>query len=482
MKKKLLALALGLSMTAGTFVPAYAEEDPAELRLVMYGTAGTRNTEFWENEFHEKILEDLNIDLSVEYVPWGEGSVLTTMLASGEKFGLMTILSGSQDLARKGLLATFDEEMIKEVAPDYLEARMGLGFEFTTYKGDILSIPMGAIAYSGAQDNFTVRNDILNQVGWDYTQIETYDDLMDAIAAVHAEFPDLTILASTGFLSKALSSVYAPGTNFKPEGFCVIDESKPDSDEVINWYESEYFEKLCKMMQEWHELGYIDMEYLTDVSFHKTEWDNDKALLNFGAPKHIYLHSDATDPEGMDRQYLSINDTPCVMTRNYDWGFSASIADQDNTENWMRLFNWIYESEENYRFALYGVEGKDYEVGEDGKIERLTEDQFIYTWQCSTLLYEDLSMYDPEEVEAYLNFDSNSVVSKAAGFSFDSTPVQAQEAALSAIIGEKIVKIGTGLGDFDAEFPAILEELKANGLDEYVAEYQRQFSEFMASK
>lgn len=54
--------------------------------------------------------------------------------------------------------------------------------------------------------------------------------------------------------------------------------------------------------------------------------------------------------------------------------------------------------------------------------------------------------------------------------------------SLNALITEKVQPFVYGIGDFDADFPAVLEELKAAGLDTYVAEYQRQFSEFMANK
>jgi putative aldouronate transport system substrate-binding protein len=142
----------------------------------------------------------------------------------------------------------------------------------------------------------------------------------------------------------------------------------------------------------------------------------------------------------------------------------------------------MYVNKENYTFALSGVEGVDYEVLEDGTKQSLTSDSFFYSWQLATLKYQDFSMYDQAEIEEYMHFDDDAVITKTCGFIFDNTSVKNEEAVLNAIIDEKARKIAYGLGDYDEEFPAILKEMKDNGLDKYIEEYQRQFSEFMASK
>ena len=42
-----------------------------ELRLIFYGDMTARRDEFFKNEFHDAVLEDLNIDLTVEFLPLG---------------------------------------------------------------------------------------------------------------------------------------------------------------------------------------------------------------------------------------------------------------------------------------------------------------------------------------------------------------------------------------------------------------------------
>ena len=68
--------------------------EPVSLRIVMYGDAGSRNVEFFKNEFHDKVLADTNIDMKVDLVPWGGGGdQIMTMAAAGEGFAFMSTVS-----------------------------------------------------------------------------------------------------------------------------------------------------------------------------------------------------------------------------------------------------------------------------------------------------------------------------------------------------------------------------------------------------
>ncbi len=62
--------------------------EPTEATLVLYGESSARMSEFSENEFKEKVLEAINVDVTIQYLPWSEyaGGKTELMLSSGEKF------------------------------------------------------------------------------------------------------------------------------------------------------------------------------------------------------------------------------------------------------------------------------------------------------------------------------------------------------------------------------------------------------------
>ena len=161
---------------------------------------------------------------------------------------------------------------------------------------------------------------------------------------------------------------------------------------------------------------------------------------------------------------------------------AISAAGQDKVNDWLRLFNWVYASQENYDFCVYGVEGKDYERDENGTITKLVTDNFFDDWFVSCTKYKQFDPSIPEEkVERYKNLDDDAQISKRMGFVFDSNNVTAEAAAITAVYDEYIKPMENGLLDYDENIDMVIEKLKKAGIDTYVEEVQRQFSEFYAN-
>jgi len=489
--KKFLALMLCIIMVLGLFAGCSAQSGsnkngkPVSLRLVMYGDNTTRKDEFFKNEFHDKVLEELNIDFTIEWLPWSEmnGAVITNMLASGESFAFENIIS-LNDFHTKGYLAPISQEDIDANMPAYLQIREegGSGFECAVWQDQIYCIPIGAKAYAGAHQSITVRTDLLEEAGVDWKTIKTYEDLTAAIDAVKAIHPDITVMR--GSVGLALTSTLAPGwaRGEAIDKFVIVNELE-EGDKVYSYYETDLFKNYTYMMQDWVAKGYRTEEEFTNANKTEADWTAGAALMMYGVPGNLVeTNVKAAFPE-VDLKNIKIGDQPYVKTRDYDWAISFSANEKENIPHWLRLINWIYESEANYNFCIYGVEGKDYEVLEDGSIKKLVEDTFWDDWflQASKYVKFDATISE-ENIQAYMTNDVGSIVSKLSGFTFDKTPVETEAALLMAIYTEKLEPLQNGFGDYDKDFPGILEEMKAAGLDKYVAEYQRQVSEWKAAQ
>lgn len=476
MKKKIMLLVLCVAFCVGVMAGCgKSTEKENHLDMIWFGEAGTRNVEFFQNEFNEKIKEELGITISVEYLPWGAADQLQTMLASGDEIAFM-MYGSHMNYVQKGYVAELDEAKINELCPDLLDARNGLDFSSASYQDKIYILPVGSQVFSGAGSNFLVRNDILNQVDWDYTDIKTYDDLMKACAAVHEAFPTLVI--NGGVKNTAFMSSFGKGQIWGVDNVAAVDETDPESDTVFNYFETEFFANYCREMKKWYDLGYTpDNASFSDSS----QWNAGNALLRYGESKGMIEHTLA-GVEGADVQYLVIDDNPNAMIYNFDWGWALSKAASDKADILMRLMNWIYASKDNYMFALYGVEGVDWEYAEDGSVNKLTDDLFFYDWQFKSFKYMDSESYDAEDWERYTSWDSKAYNSKKTGFVFDKTAVQAQDAAINAVVTEYVDRFCLGYENYDEMRNEFLDMLKEAGLEDYLAEYQKQFSEFMKNK
>ncbi|WP_139787344.1 DUF3502 domain-containing protein [Cohnella massiliensis] len=56
------------------------------------------------------------------------------------------------------------------------------------------------------------------------------------------------------------------------------------------------------------------------------------------------------------------------------------------------------------------------------------------------------------------------------------------KAKINGVFSEYMAPVGNGFVEYAANFPKALEKLKEAGIDKYVAEYQKQFSEWHAQQ
>lgn len=465
--------------------PAEEKEEPTNLTLIMFGEAMARNSVFWEEEFTDKILEDINCTIDVVYIPWGASDQLNTILASGEPCMFM---GPNATHLSNGYVTLLDEDHIREVAPNYIASRMSAGFNCVKTNGKVYGLPTGYMVFSNMYDNFVVRDDLLQQVGWSTEMIKTHEDLLEAAEAVHKAMPGVAIVKDVNHFTRSFDAVYSDNSAIIDIAYgtvTAVNIMDEESDEVINWLKSDWCETLIKMTEMWYERGLITPEHVTDQAYFESQAQNDNCLLAFGNPSNVYYHGDKEAKPDIHLTYLKLGDTPNHVSKDYDWCWGISAAAEDDADKYLALLDWSYASKDNYMFSVYGVEGLDWEYNEDGSVNRLVNDGFFYDWMYKTYYYQPIVLKDyqsQEELDEYMAYDETAIQSKLQGFVFDQTSVETEFSLISAVLTEQAKPIYYGLGDYEKDWPGIIEALDSAGLDTYVAEYQKQFSEFMANK
>lgn len=513
MKKRVLAFTMGLVMLASaltgcgseggnsTVVSESAKEqntvaestqtkadekeqskDVVDLRLIMYGDTSSRRDEFFKNEFHDAVLEDLNIDLTVEFLPWGSDTSVSTMLASGERFAVWYILQ-NYDWHIKGYLAEIDEALLEEHLPDLIRTRgENNGFECVKYNDKIYAIPFGNKPYSGSMQYFDVRGDILDELGYKPEDVNTLEKLEEVMEKTKEAHPDMRTVMNIDFLPYALWAYCGDGTRSVNEAndFVYVNEEE-EGDQVYSYFESEAFKNLCAITKRWVEKGYINKDLLTNPSQSDADWTAANCLARNGMPGSLISSSLKTADPNAYETMVGIGNQVKLKTKDYDWGIAISAADQENVDRWLDFFNWMYLDQDHFNFCVYGVKDKDYTVNEDGSITKLVSDSFIDSWFMEAIPYNvyDAS-FSEETIAKYEQWDDDAIFSKTTGFSFDTTPAATELAMLTSIYDEKLKPMAWGFLDYDANIDSVLAEMKAAGLENYIAEYQRQFSEFYA--
>ncbi len=266
-----------------TSAPSGKTEEIVSLKLVKYGDAPGRRQEFFENEFHERILEELHIDLTVEFVSWEAEQSLATRMASGEGFACMNVLSRN-DWVSRNYLAGIKKEQMEELCPNLLRARGGNGLECVTVGDTIYAVPLGGKSYAGDLQYFDIRADLIKKIGYQPQEITDLDKLEEVMAVCKAAYPNLRIMSRADeFLMTALASELSERL-FLPvseNNFAVADELE-DGAKVYSYYETEEFKKLCEVTKRWAGFRYIQEDELTNPDLGNADWDAGKCLLRPG--------------------------------------------------------------------------------------------------------------------------------------------------------------------------------------------------------
>ncbi len=189
----------------------------------------------------------------------------------------------------------------------------------------------------------------------------------------------------------------------------------------------------------------------------------------------------ANAPDAKLKSYLLAPGKPRYITSTGGEVLCIPVT-APNPEGAMKFINWLYSSQENYLFALYGVEGKDYEIV-DGRINKLSSNEFFYEWMFRNQNYQLFAPdVEQENIDNYTKWDDEAIVSDSLGFRFNNENVKEIETALREVAGKDLAAIRSGFVDFETEYPKAIKKLKDAGMDEYVAEVQRQLDEFLANK
>lgn len=162
----------------------------------------------------------------------------------------------------------------------------------------------------------------------------------------------------------------------------------------------------------------------------------------------------------------------------------------ENPEKAMMLWDLMYTNAEVSNLFINGIQGKHWDYTDDTETFINTPDgvdpntsgysSVDWSWpnQRITPVWEGNEADLWEQLE---EFNTTGIVSPAMGFSWDSSSVQNQVTSVNNVISEYNNALRWGTMD-PSNIDQLNADLEAAGINEIVAEKQRQLDEFLASK
>ena len=479
--KKLFCLVMAVIMVVGLLGGCGKKNGSKDTITILYpGDESARMSEFMDNEFAQKMQDDLGLKVKMIYVPWDQyWEQKDIMLAANEPIDLYwdglpdlaTFVNKKQASVLDDLIDKYGQDMLKVLPKEQLTG--------ATVNGKIYGIPSAYAPSSGMFQLVCVRQDILEAVGM--TDIKTPDDLKTFAEKAKAQFPEMKGPADPIF--KPLTRYFAD-EQLSWVALGDIAVYGENTNKVYDYYETDAFKKIAQYNRQMYNDGLYGDELTIKYNERDSRMQTGLYLWvegSLGKENEIISSVKANAPDARLKSYILKPEDPRYIIAT---GGEVLCIPQTapNPEGAMKFINWIYKSQDNYLMALYGVKDKDYKIT-DGRIEKITPDEFFYEWMFRNKNYQ---LFAPDVDQAYIDmyekWDDNAIATKALGFRFNNENVKDIETAITEITGKEMAPILYGFSDYDTEYPKALQKLKDAGIDQYIAEVQKQMDEFLAGK
>lgn len=492
--KKILALLLA---TLLCLAPAVAlAEAPDTLLPVKYVVPGDEpaGAPAMMARINEQ-LAPLGITLSIQYIPWDVwDQKLNLMLSTGEEFDLFHVMQDRVSFSNyygRGGLSDLTEALEAE-GQAIFESIPGDVMDAAKIQGRYYCIPTNWVEL-GVEGYFTVRTDLLEKYG--QVMPTTNAEILDVVEAViqqydGAETPYLT------FRGGDFDPMSLHTTSLHPEyeryPFTVKDALffVSQAGEVESWLETEEFKRDCEWMHQAYTRGLIDPDVLAITQ------DQISDLIGRG----IFAISFGTGGSysEMVKEWPELTPESVQLVRLHaekgalrPWAFkncNAVPLSSKHPEAAVRFINWLYSAQENYDLFMYGVEGQQFTIPGEGKIEYIDLDVSselkwnFADWMIGNMKYIRINAGGfPSVDNARYTVDESAQSSIAGGFFFDPTEVQAEYSNVLTEYAAVMAPICVGVQSYEDYYPAALERMKAAGLDAVVEAYQNQFAAYQAA-
>jgi len=457
--------------------------EPAYEVVMTY--LGQEQEDIAEVQNKMNVITKAKINATVKLLPIGFGAwaqQTNLMLSGNEKVDIMIATSGDYNTrVSKGqfikldeLLNAYGQGILSAVGQEYLDA--------VRINGSIHAVP--SIRDFASAPGVLLRKDLVDKYKIDTEAIKTIEDLTAVFQTIKDNEPGVTPLVPlTGltFVDLMDASVY--------DALEDRNGVLPMSDngmKIVNLYETPAYKERLKLVREWYTKGFISKDAATT---------KDPAQSVVGAGKgfaylcRIKPGIEAQESASTGQELIAIQlGEPVSQTINITGLMLAVPQNSQNPEKAVQFLNLLYTDSELLNLLDYGIEGKHYVKKGDviGYPEGTTVETVGYAnvpiFFGNQFISHVFEGNDPDVWKQLDEFNKSAVKSKALGFTFSIDAVKTESAAVTNVVNQYKLGLETGALDPEQTLPKFLEKLKAAGLDQIIAEKQKQLDSWAAAK
>ncbi len=454
------------------------------LRVVFPGSsASAASFDAVEAAINEIVADTIDCDVQLDILQWGViGEQSNLILSSGEDVALLFKYTNIPAAVSSGQLTDLTD-LLPVYAPEAMES-MGRFVDACYINGKLYGLP--TFHEYAARSGLICSTDILNELGVDPAQITDWDDVENVLAMVKEAHPDMNPLVPADS-SGMLGHIFNDGVfDQLQEDMVGVYIDGRDGLTVHNIYDTDEFREVAQMAYDWNQKGYFiaDPNALSDT---RQSFLRAGTAFGFIGSVHPGVQSGETNSTGIDITAIPITEAG-LGTSGVSYAQYVVPNGCMHPEKAVALMNIIYTNPDVQNLLLYGIEGTDYVVNEDGTAGYPEGvDSSNVGWSNESWLTGNASIAlawetDPDMWTNYREFNENAVVSPSYGFVFDAENVRNEITAVSNVLSQYSSVILSGLSNPEESVPAFLADLETAGMQRIVDEAQAQLDAWAAEQ
>jgi putative aldouronate transport system substrate-binding protein len=329
---------------------------------------------------------------------------------------------------------------------------------------------------------------VLDELGYDVSTIKTEADLTELLRLVKENYPDMyPIVSDNGTMgNNYLNAVDWLGTE---NDFGVLENAlDSDTTTVVDWWSSDTYKEICNVRHQWVEEGLMMPDPTINSESAASLISAGKAFCYLTDTKPG-IESQWERSTGIDITIVDVVPTFSVTNNlNNKWYVPYTSEEPYRA---VQILNEMYSNADLANIFIYGIEGVNYQVVDEENgivdyadgVDASTNDYAMDSWAWPNELIAYKWVSDGADIwNETIRSNEEAVQSPAKGFNFDSSSVENETVACTAILEKYRNGLNTGELDPEVIIPQMHEEMEAAGLSKILEEKQAQLDAWLAAK
>ena len=465
-----------------------AENGSGEVEKIIVSfptwTGAPADTEKVQEAINDITRDKIGVEVELSITDFGSFNQNTTLaLSANEEVDVLVCVgfpyqTGIQqgylsDLEENDLLATYGPDIAEAVGQDNIDA--------CRVNGVLYGLPSNRDIAQG-RGCAAIATEYLDGIGYEVNSDDeivkiSLDELNDIYAQLHEKYPDKEVYRPTTNSMSQFSNVDSLGGNV----FGVLLDYGQNLD-VVNLFESDFYKDYCARLYDYNQKGYISADASTDTTA-VGELVKAGTLMSYTTGGKPGIKAQETTLTGRDMTIFQTLDDYISSTSVAGMPWSIPISAQ-HKEAAMKFLNECYTNADIANLLAWGIEGTHYKIGDDGlatyadgvdasnsgwnhSMGWMMPNQFLtHVWEGN----------DPELWTEMKEFNTNAKVSKASGFSFDSTNVANELTAVQNVYNEYQTSVEYGFVDPETGIAEMNDKMMTAGLQKIIDEKKAQLA------